>query len=60
MTRQGFWDILKFMCNHWSETDVTMAFDGLSRCARRSIEDTVGHLPTATEVSLTYTKAPNA
>ena len=57
---KDFGDILKFMCNQRSETDVTMAFDGLSRCARRAMEDTVGALPTATEVSLTYTKAPNA
>jgi len=53
-------DILKFMCNQRDDTDVTMAFDGLSRHARRLMEDTVGKLPTATEVSFTYAKAPNA
>ena len=57
---KDFGDLLKFVCEKSDgDTDIAMAFDGLSRTARRSMEDIVGQMSSAAEVSLTYTKAPN-
>ena len=59
-TKQDFGDIIKFIASQNGPTDVRMAFDGLSRSARKIIDEGVGELSGAAEVSLTYTKAPNA
>ena len=57
---KDFGDILKFICSQKGPTDMSMAFDGLSRSARKIIDEGVGELSGAAEVSLTYTKAPNS
>ena len=57
---KDFGDILKFISKQRGDADVAIAFDGLSRQARRAIEDSVGALPAASEVSLTFMKAPNS
>ena len=57
---KDFGDILKFISGQRGSTDVIMAFDGLSRTARRAMDTAVGDMPGAAEVSLTFTKAPNS
>ena len=56
---KDFGDMLAFITSQKDSADVVMGFDGLSRSARRKIEDTVGKMPAAAEVFLTYQKAPN-
>ena len=57
---KDFGDILKFMKEQRGDTDIVMAFDGLSRSGRRFLEDSIGEMPSAAEIALTYAKAPNA
>ena len=57
---KDFGDIFKFMSMQRGSADVTAAFDGLSRVARKAMDAAVGELPGAAEVSLTYTRAPHA
>ena len=55
-----FADILQYLTSQRGSTDVLLAFDGRNRVGRRQIEDALLHLPSSSEIFLTYDSTPSS